>query len=137
VKKIFVDSDILLDVLLKRKQFLLPAMNVLALADKKNKFQLVTSAVAFVNVHYFLDKYDRANKFQLLNDLRQNISIINVDEIIIDLALKKGDNDFEDTVQYFSAINAGVDVIITRNIKDFKYLTIPVFSPEQFLNTLN
>jgi predicted nucleic acid-binding protein len=136
VKKVFVDSDILLDVLLKRQQFFLSAMNVLALADKKGSFQLMTSAIAFVNVHYFLNKFDRVNKFQLLNSLRPNILVINVDEKIIDLALKKKNDDFEDTVQYFAAMSAGADVIITRNKKDYIQSEIPVLNAEEFLNTL-
>lgn len=137
MKRIFVDSDVLLDALLKRQHFVLPAKNILALADKKDKFQLLTSAVAFVNAHYFLDRFDRNNKFQLLKALRLKISIINVDEKIIDLALKKGNNDFEDTVQYFAAISAGTDVIITRNKKDYIQSDIPVLTPGEFLNTLN
>jgi predicted nucleic acid-binding protein len=137
VIKIFVDSDVLLDVLLKRPQFMLDAMNILALADNKNSFRLMTSAVAFVNAHYFLDKYDRQNKFHHLKGLRPNVSIVNVDEKIIDLALKKGNNDFEDTVQYFAAISAGADVIITRNKKDYIQSDIPVLTPSEFLNTLN
>ena len=131
-----MDSDILLDVLLKRQPFMLPAKNVLALADKKNDFLLVTSAIAFVNVHYFLNKYDRTNKFQLLNIVRSNVSIVNVDEKIIDMALKNGNDDFEDTVQYFAAMKAGADVIITRNKKDYIQSEIPVLNAEEFLNTL-
>ena len=136
MKRIFLDSDILLDALLKRQHFLLPAMNVLALADKKSSFQLMTSAVAFVNVHYFLDKFDRPNKYQLLNFLKPNISILNVDEKIIDLALRKGSNDFEDSVQYFTALNAGANAIITRNKKDYIQSEIPVLTAEEFLKTL-
>ena|ERR1700761_391487 len=115
---------------------MLPAKNVLALADKKNDFLLVTSAIAFVNVHYFLNKYDRTNKFQLLNIVRSNVSIVNVDEKIIDMALKNGNDDFEDTVQYFAAMKAGADVIITRNKKDYIQSEIPVLNAEEFLNTL-
>ena len=137
MKKIFIDSDILLDALLKRPQFVLDAVNVLVLADNTAEFQLMTSAVAFVNVHYFLDKYDRINKFQRLKGLRLKISIINVDEKIIDQALKSGNDDFEDMVQYFAAISADVDVILTRNKKDYKQSILPVLTAGEFLNTLN
>ena len=137
MKKIFIDSDILLDALLKRPQFVLDAVNVLVLADNTAEFQLMTSAVAFVNVHYFLDKYDHINKFQRLKGLRLKISIINVDEKIIDQALKSGNDDFEDMVQYFAAISADVDVILTRNKKDYKQSILPVLTAGEFLNTLN
>ncbi len=134
MKKIFLDSDIILDALLKRPEHFLPAMNIISLANVN--FKLVTSSVAFVNVHYFLDKFDRANKFSLLTKLRSVISVVEIGEIIIDLALKSRLNDFEDAVQYFAALNANVDAIITRNIKDYKQATIPVLTAEQFLRTL-
>ncbi len=135
MKKVFLDSDVILDALLKRPEFYLPALNIVKLADS---FQLkaVMSSVAFVNVHYFLDRYDRNNKFNLLRGLRSAIAIIEVDENIIDLALKAGLNDFEDTVQYYAAVKAKADFIITRNIKDYKHSTIPVLTAEQFLKTL-
>ena len=136
MKKIFLDSDVILDALLERGEFYLPATNILTLAYQ-NKLDAVTSAVAFVNVHYFLDKHDRAKKFSLMNGLRSIVSIVNVDEEIIDLALQSGLNDFEDAVQYYTAKNANADIIITRNIKDYKQSTIQVLTPEQFLTTLS
>jgi predicted nucleic acid-binding protein len=135
MKKVFMDSDVILDALLKRAGFNLPAMNIINLAYEL-KLKIVTSAVVFVNVHYFLDKYDRANKFQLLKRLRSVISILEVGEPAIDLALKSGLDDFEDAVQYYTALTANVDVIITRNIKDYKHSTLPVLTPTQFLGTL-
>jgi predicted nucleic acid-binding protein len=134
VKRIFLDSDIILDALLKRPEFLVPAMNIISLANIN--FKIVTSSVAFVNVHYFLDKFEKTNKLQLLARLRSIISIIEVGETIIDLALKSGINDFEDAVQYYSAMSVNADFIITRNIKDYKQSTIPVLTAEQFLRTL-
>ena len=134
MKRIFLDSDIILDALLKRPEFLVPAMNIISLANIN--FKIVTSSVAFVNVHYFLDKFEKTNKLQLLARLRSIISIIEVGETIIDLALKSGINDFEDAVQYYSAMSVNADFIITRNIKDYKQSTIPVLTAEQFLRTL-
>ncbi|WP_162499839.1 type II toxin-antitoxin system VapC family toxin [Mucilaginibacter terrigena] len=135
MKKLFLDSDILLDLSLKRSVFFLPALNIIHLLEK-GYFNAVTSSVAFVNIHYFLNKYDRLNKFSLLNEIRSVISIINVDEEIIDMALKSNSPDFEDAVQYYAAISGGCDAIITRNIKDYKQSTIPVLTAEQFLRTL-
>jgi len=135
VKKLFLDSDVMLDVLLKRPGFYLSSAGVIALAHE-NQIAAVTSSVAFVNVHYFLDKYDRTNKFKLLTRFRSFVTIIEVGEKEIDMALKSGAIDFEDTVQYYSALNAKADIIITRNIKDYKQSLIPVLTPEQFLKTL-
>jgi len=135
VSTLFLDSDILLDATLKRPEFILPALNIISLVQKR-QFKAVTSSVAFVNVHYFLDKYDKVNKFKLLKELRGILSIVNVGEEIIDKALKSGTNDFEDAVQYYTAKSAGVNTIITRNIKNYKDSTIQVLTPEQFLKTL-
>lgn len=72
----------------------------------------------------------------LLKHFRSIISIVEVDETIIDLALQSDFIDFEDAVQYFAAKSVNADFIITRNIKDYKNSAIPVLTAEQFLNTL-
>jgi hypothetical protein len=95
-----------------------------------------TSSIAFMNVHYFLDKFDRPRKMQLLNVLRSIVGIIEVGEDIIDLALGSNFSDFEDAVQYYAALSLKAEVIITRNIKDYKQSSIPVLTAEQFLKTL-
>lgn len=96
----------------------------------------MTSSVAFMNVHYFLNKFDRANSLQLLKQLRSIIYLIKVGDAEIDLALKSNFADFEDGVQYYAAASAKADVIITRNTKDYKQSAIPVLTAEQFLRTL-
>ena len=135
MKKIFIDSDIILDALLKRPGFDTQAMNLFALAYQ-NAIEGMTSSIAFMNVHYFLNKFDRPNKLHLLKELRSIVSLIKVGETEIDLALKSNFPDFEDAVQYYTAISAKADVIITRNTKDYKQSTIPVLTAEQFLRTL-
>jgi predicted nucleic acid-binding protein len=135
VKKLFLDSDIILDAVLKRPGFVVPAMNIINLLQQR-EFKAVTSSVAFVNVNYFLDKFDRDNKLKLLTGIRSIVSIAKVDEEIIDVSLNSGLKDFEDAVQYFTAITAKCDAIITRNIKDYRHSTIPVLTAEQFLRTL-
>ena len=136
MKKIFLDSDVLLDLALKRPDFVLPVLNIIDLIQN-GKLKAVTSAVVFINVQYFLNKYNRPNKTALLNNVRSILNIITVDEDIIDKALKSGITDFENAVQYYAALTANVDFIITRNIKDYKKATIPVLTAEQFLRTLS
>jgi len=133
VKKLFLDSDVILDILLMRPSHYQPAANLIALAGQ---YMFITSSVAFVNVHYFLDKFDRKNKMSLLAILRPIVSIVEVGEHVIDMALKSNLPDFEDAVQYYAAISANANFIITRNIKEYKRSTIPVLTAEQFLRTL-
>jgi predicted nucleic acid-binding protein len=135
VKKLFIDSDVMLDVGLKREPFYLPALNLLELCYE-SKFKAVTSAIAFINVHYFLNKFTPLTKIQSLKRLRSVISIVGVNQETIDLALNGNFSDFEDAVQFYSAKSAGAEIIITRNIRDYKESTIQVLTPEQFLKTL-
>ncbi|NNU34883.1 hypothetical protein HK413_14015 [Mucilaginibacter sp. S1162] len=100
------------------------------------KYRAVTSSVAFVNTNYFLSKFASSTRLHSLQRLRSVISIIEVNEVVIDLALKSNFSDFEDAVQYYAARSANVDFIITRNIKDYKDANIPVLTAEQFLRTL-
>jgi predicted nucleic acid-binding protein len=135
VKKLFLDSDVILDALLKRPQFEVEAKNLIKLAYD-GRLTAVTSSAVFVNVSYFLDKFDRANHLNLLRQLRDMIAIISVGEKIIDQALNSNFLDFEDAVQYYAAVSSGCEVIITRNAKDYKQSTIPVSTAEQFLRTI-
>jgi len=136
VKKIFFDSDIMLDVTLRREQFYLPALNLFEVCHQQN-IAAVTSSVAFINTNYFLRKQAPATRWGSLQRLRSLLSIIDVTEAMIDMALKEEHADFEDAVQYYAALTANVDAIITRNIKDYKHATIPVLTAEQFLRTLS
>jgi predicted nucleic acid-binding protein len=135
LKTVALDSDVILDALLYRSPLDIPALNILNMGYQ-GKLKLFTSPVAFVNVHYFLNKFARENKMELLTGLRKVVNISKVDETIIDLALNSNFTDFEDAVQHYAARATGVQVIITRNLKDYKNADIPVLTPEQFLKTL-
>ena len=134
MKKVFIDTDIILDVLAERHPFYKNSAAIFTLIDK-GKIMGFTSPVIFVNLHYILSK-QLSNKFALtsLKKLRTLIEIVPVDEKIVDLSLESGFTDFEDAIQYHAAISAGLSTLITRNIKDYKNPTITVCSPEEYLN---
>ncbi len=136
MKTMFFDSDVMLDVTLRREPFYLSALNLFEFCHQEN-IEAVTSSVAFINTNYFLRKLAPATRWTSLKRLRSILSIIEVNEGMIDMALKHEKLDFEDAVQYYAAVNAKVDFIITRNIKDYKHSTIPVLTAEQFLRTLS
>ncbi|MDB5110478.1 MAG: hypothetical protein JWR67_1592 [Mucilaginibacter sp.] len=135
MKKLFIDSDVMLDAALVRKPFYLPAINLFELCYEA-RFKAFTSSIAFINASYFLNKLTPTTKIQSLKRLRSIISIIEVNETIIDLTLNSNFSDFEDAVQFYAAKTAKADVIITRNIKDYTQSTIPVLTAEQFLRSL-
>jgi len=133
--KVFLDSDIILDGLLRRVPFYLPAINLMELAHN-NRIKIFTSSVAFVNVNYFLNKAKVENRIEVLIQLRNIIDVLEVNALIIDEALSSNFSDFEDAVQYYTAVSAKADFIITRNTKDYTHSAIPVLTAEQFLQTL-
>jgi predicted nucleic acid-binding protein len=70
---------------------------------------------------------------KFLKNLRSLLTVLNVDDLIIQKALDSEFNDFEDAIQYFTAVENGMDCIITRNVKDYKKSTIPVYTPTEIL----
>ena len=120
-KQVFIDSDIILDLLCKREPFYTFAAEVFTLGDTK-QIDLVTTSVVFANVFYILRKLlgiDKAK--ELLRKLRIIISVVSVDEKVVDLALNSKFADFEDGLQYFTARENNIKIILTRNIKYICY----------------
>ena len=133
--KIFIDSDIILDLLCKRTPYYDFAAEVFTLGDYK-KIDLVTTSVVYANVFYILRKIlgiDKAKEY--LRKLRIMIGIIPVDEKIVDLALNSKFSDFEDGLQYFTARENGIGILLTRNTKDYREKDIIIQTPEEFIKS--
>lgn len=136
MKKVYFDTNILLDIALDRKPFVNDALILLELIENKKIFGYINS-LSVVNIHYLVSKQkgkDIAN--QLIKDILQFFDVVNVDKKIIIEAINSTFIDFEDAVQEFSAVNSGIEIILTRNIKDFKNTNIIVLAPEQFLKNI-
>ena len=134
--KLFVDSDILLDLFLVRHPFYAYTQKLLKLAEE-NKIDLFTSSVIVNNLFYFIarDKNKQIAK-QSLNILVEICKVLPVDESTVKLALDSNFSDFEDALQYFTAVEFNCEQILTRNLKHYKQSAIPVLTAEQFLRTL-
>jgi predicted nucleic acid-binding protein len=134
MKNVFLDTNILLDLLLKRKAFLHDATQLFSKADL-GEIHLFMSALSFANAYYILFKGtdDKAARKEL-RKVETIVSIIDLNGKMIKLSLNDVDfKDFEDGLQYYAALEGKVDVIVTRNLKDFKSSTIPVMTPDAFL----
>lgn len=132
--KLFIDSDIILDLLCQRQDFVASSV-LLDLVSKANSgLQGFTTALVFANVHFILCKQigKKAARQQLI-ELRKSVGVIMLEETIVDAALTSEGKDFEDNLQMLSAEKAGLDVIITRNKKDYQHSQLPVFSASEFL----
>lgn len=134
---IYVDSDIILDLVIGRKPFVVEAKRLFALAET-GKVKLHTTPVVFANIFYILRKQYPAETIKTnLKMLRQLISVISVDQSCVDKALSSPFTDFEDALQYHAALESGMNAIITRNLSDFRLATIPVMTAGDFLAQQN
>lgn len=134
--KVFLDTNIIIDFYDKRDDFFYPAAVIFDLAHKK-KIQLYVSAITFVNAFFILRKsYSREELYSSLNSLASLCEITEVDKSIIKRCLDEGRKDFEDRVQYESATLHQVDVVVTRNIKDFKDFADNICTPTDFLENI-
>lgn len=134
--KLFVDSDIILDLLAEREPHYIHAARLFTLIDQ-NKIIGYTSPLIFANLHYLLKKHT-TNLLALKNlrKLKTLINILPIDERVIEQSLNSEFNDFEDAIQYFTAVNNGITLIITRNKIDYKRSKIDILTAEEFLKTL-
>jgi predicted nucleic acid-binding protein len=134
--RVFVDTNVLLDVLRNRQPFVKDSQAVWLLAEKREVTGLV-STLSFANIFYIAQKQtDATNATQLLRQMRSVFLPVACDMAVLDQALAAGFSDFEDALQYFSATGASSDCIVTRNAKHFPVTALPILSPEQFLATL-
>jgi predicted nucleic acid-binding protein len=135
-EKIYFDNDIILDVSIKREMDITDSVKLINFVEE-GEYKGFTSSVIFTNTYYIQRKLkDHDTAINFLKKLRLILTVLNVDDIIIQKALESGWNDFEDAVQYFAAIHNKIDFIITRNTEDYKKSIIPVYTPTEFLNIM-
>jgi len=134
--KLFWDTNIMFDFLGERDPFYISAAKIATLADKR-EVTIITSALSYATISYLLAKYeslekikDKLRKFKVISE------VCELDELIIEKSLNSDFSDFEDSLQYYSALRTECDIIITRNGKDFKKSQIPVMTPDEFLNSI-
>jgi len=134
MKKILIDTNIVIDLLSKRKDFYDDAANLFSQADKK-ELNLTISSLTFANTNYILTKLKSATEArEILRKFKVLVELLSLDDKITELALSdESFPDFEDGLQYYSAIENDVDIIITRNKKDFKNSKLPVLTAKEYL----
>ena len=137
MKKLFIDTNIVIDLLANREPFYEDAAKLFSLADK-NKIKLSVSSLTFANTNYILQKTNPGSiAKEILRKFKILTIVLSLDDKIIDLALNdNGFGDFEDAIQYYSAIENNQDIIITRNMRDFKTSMLPVMTASEFIKTL-
>ena len=134
MKKYFVDTNILVDLIADRKPFSKFALKLFLQAEK-GEVQLFTSSHSIATTYYLLKKYVDDNKLRkVLIDLVNYLEIIPIDLGIIKKGLSSNVKDFEDALQIHCAYTIEkMDGIVTRNPKDFRECNLPVISPEELM----
>lgn len=137
MKNIFLDTNIIIDLLAKREPFNQGALKLFSLADR-GKVILFTSALSIANVSFVLQKQrSPEDTKQILRKLNLLVKVLSLDEKIINLALNDNQfSDFEDGLQYYSALENEIDIIVTRNLKDFANSKLPVMTADQLNSTI-
>jgi predicted nucleic acid-binding protein len=132
--RIFVDSDVLLDVLLNRNPHFENSQQIIALVEKC-VFEGFTSSLILANCFYIIENnFSRVRAMGAVQKIRSIFEVLPFSDKEIGESLSANVADFEDGVQYFIALNNNIGTIITRNIKDYKNLDSKVFTPGDFLN---
>lgn len=134
MKKIFVDTNIIIDLLIKRDGYIASA-KILALA-KDNDVTLYSSVLTMANIAYILRKsFVGDGLYQQMMKLSNILCVSDLTKKQFEQAISLKARDFEDALQYYCAIDNSCDVIITRNKKDFTFSTITVLTPEEYFDT--
>lgn len=132
--KIFIDSDVVIDFFTDREPHVNAASELFEL-NEQGDVKLYVSAVSINNIYYIVRRYLGHKKtLDVLEALIEMTEIIGTSKKEITQALKNNFSDFEDSIQYSSALTIkSLDVIITRNIKDYRNASIAVMTPLNFL----
>ena len=132
--KIFIDTDIILDIVFERQPFFIHSQKILSLIEK-NYFIGFTSSLILANCYYIISSIKNKNiAAKTISKLRSILTVLPFTDKEIGESLNSNIKDFEDGVQYFITIKNKLDTIITRNISDYKNVEINVFMPNDFLN---
>ena len=133
MNNIFIDTDIILDLLTQRKPHYLFAARLFELIED-NKVVAFTSPIILANIYYISARLTSHKK--ALDNIRKLISflkIITVDEQIMTLALNSNFKDFEDSIQYYAAKKHGLSILVTRNKSDYKVSDMMICTAEEFI----
>jgi predicted nucleic acid-binding protein len=135
---LFIDTDVIVDFLIDRKPYSREAAIIFTLIEQK-KLKGYVSSLTFSNLYYVLRKVESHNKvISKLDSMSKMLTILKVDQKTLKDAIASGFSDFEDSIQYNCAIDyKKIEVLITRNTKDYRNSEIPVMTPADYLKMVS
>ena len=132
---VFVDTNILIDLLCERESFVQSARMLFAYGYS-GRLTLVLSSLSLVNAVYIARKYGYVDVRERLDDITEFVEVVDLRKEVAKRALTCEWKDYEDAVQYMSAIKVNADCIVTRNKKDFWKSVIPVYAIEELMSLM-
>ena len=134
----FLDTNVVVDYLVKRERFYYDAAIIISLAKHK-KIKIYSAAMSFATSSYLMEKYyhnDAAAIKLAISNFIKYCNITVVDRSTIEDSITSAFDDFEDGMQYSCALDCKADYIVTRNTTDFEESSIQVVEPSDFLDIL-
>ncbi|MEM1405758.1 MAG: PIN domain-containing protein [Bacteroidota bacterium] len=136
MKRLFLDTNVVIDLLGERLPFYNSMAVIASMADRK-EVELVISALSFSTVYYVLSKYENPTNVRLkLSKMKTLSEISDLTDLILEKGLISNFSDFEDSLRYHSALEKKCDIIITRNAKDFKKSELPLMTADEYLASI-
>ncbi len=133
--KVFLDTNVVIDLLGEREPFYNSAAMIATMADY-GKINIVVSTLTFSTVYYILSKFEAKESVrEKLRKFKVIVELSDLTDRIIDKGLASNFSDFEDSLQYYCAINNDCNIFITRNGRDFQKSDIPVLTPDEYLKS--
>jgi predicted nucleic acid-binding protein len=135
--RVFVDTNVLLDVLARREPFYADAARIWSLAER-GKIEALISAISYNNTYYVVRRAsNRRSAEKGLRLIRNVFTPVPLTIQVLNQAMDAGFEDIEDALQFYSALHAEADCLITRDADHFPSEDLPVLAPAAFLASLN
>ena len=134
--KVLIDTNVILDVLLNREPFVELSANIVSSVETKD-IEGYLCATTVTTLDYLISK--AKNRQQAKSEIKKLLYLFGISDVnarVLALAADSEFTDFEDAVLYYSGECTGVDCLVTRNVKDFKHATLPVYTPEELWGIL-
>src|SRR5680860_560765 len=132
MSRIFADNDVIIDFLTRREPFFEEIKDIFQLC-MDGKITINISSVTVVNVNYILCKEEsRAKAFSQIEKLVSIVQVLDVGETTIKKALSSNFKVFEDAVQNACAMESKIDILITRNVKDYRKSRLSIMTPKEY-----
>ncbi|HVT58859.1 MAG TPA: PIN domain-containing protein [Thermoanaerobaculia bacterium] len=131
IARVFLDTDVILDLLLGREPFFAAAADLMV-AVQDGRIEGCVSPLVFSNLFYILRQQMSAPEaVSTLRKLKLLVRVLAVDEQVIELALASSFKDFEDAIQYYTAVAHDLSAVVTRNKRDYREAELPVLDARE------